>query len=219
MAITNFMNLDLPVVSTTLGPEYAAKNNAAFESIDTHDHSSGKGVQIPVAGLNINADLSFGSNRASDLLSTKYTSQVAALSGASNVNSVSVAGGNLYYTNSSGTAIQLTSGGSIVSTPATFSTLEYTALAGNLTINPVDTFVFIAVDTSAGRTIDLPLANSVSQGRVYAIKDATGSANANPIVVQRQGSDVIDGETSISLDSGYGATWFISDGVSAWQKL
>ena len=219
MAITNNMNIDLPVVSTTLGPEWAAKLNAGLEVVDSHDHTSGKGIKVPTAGLNINADLSFNTNRASALLSSKYTSQASALSGASNANSVSVSGGNLYFTNSSGTAVQLTTGGSIVSSPATFQTLNFTSINSNLTILPSDTFVFISVDTTAGRTINLPLANSVSQGRVYAIKDATGTANANPIVVAGQGSDTLDGSASLSLDSNYGATWFITDGVSSWYRL
>jgi hypothetical protein len=219
MAITNFMNLDLPTVSVTLGPEWATDVNTALTTVDSHDHTSGKGTKVPVAGLDIQADLSFNSNRASDLLSTKYTSQVSALSGASNSNSVSVSGGDLYYTNNSGTAVQITSGGSLVATPATFQTLNYTSINSNLTILPADTFVFIAVDTGAIRTITLPLASSVAQGRVYAVKDSTGTANANPIAMARQGSDTIDGLTSMNLDSNYGATWFISDGVSAWYRL
>jgi hypothetical protein len=219
MAITNFMNLDLPVVTTTLGPEWATKLNTALTAVDEHNHTSGKGTKVPTAGLNVNADLSFNSNRASSLLSSKYTSQVSSLSGATNANSVYVVSGDLYYTNSSGTAVQLTTGNSIVSSPATFETLNFTSINSNLTILPADTFVFIAVDTSASRTITLPLASSVAEGRVYAIKDSTGSANANPIVVDRQGSDLIDGESSYNFDSNYGAVWLITDGISNWYRL
>lgn len=219
MAITNFMNLDLPVVTNTLGPEWATKLNAALDVVDAHDHTSGKGTQVPTAGLNINADLSINNNRVSDLLSTKYTSQASALSGASNVNSVSVSSGNLYYTNASGIAVQLTDGNSVVSSPSTFETLNFTNINSNLTILPSDTFVFIAVDTAASRTITLPLASSVSVGRVYAIKDSTGTANANPIILARQGSDLIDGDSSYNFDSNYGAVWVITDGVSNWYRL
>lgn len=216
---TNFMNIDLPVVTTTLGPEWATKLNAGLEVVDAHDHTSGKGTKVPAAGLNINADLSFQSKRASDLLSTKYSSQVAPLSGAANANSVSVSSGNLYYTNSSGTAVQITDSGSIVAAPATFETLNYTSINSNLTINSSDTFVFIAVDTGASRTINLPLASSVSQGRVYAIKDSTGTANANPITIATQGSDTLDGAASLDFDSNYGAVWVITDGASSWYRL
>lgn len=219
MAITNFMNLDLPTVTQTLGPEWATKLNEALTVIDEHNHTSGKGVKVPTAGLDINADLSFSSNRAADLLSSKFTSQVSALTGATNVNSVHVVSGDLFYTNGSGVAVQVTSGGSIVSSPATFQTLNFTSINSNLTIGPSDTFVFIAVDTSASRTIDLPLASSVSQGRVYAVKDASGSANDNPITIDTQGSDLIDGASSYEFDSNYGAVWFITDGSSNWYRL
>ena len=127
MATTNFMNIDLPTVSVTLGPEWATEINAAITTIDEHDHTSGKGTTIPTAGLNINADLSYNSSyKATDLLSTQYTSQGATLTGASNINSVYAVSGNLYFTNGSGTAVQVTDGGALVATPSTFSTLELT---------------------------------------------------------------------------------------------
>lgn len=220
MAITTFMNIDLPTVSTTLGPEWATKLNAGLNVVDEHDHTSGKGTLVPTAGLNINADLSYNSSyKATDLLSTQYTSQGATLTGAGNINSVYAVSGNLYFTNGSGTAVQVTDGSSLVATPATFSTLEFTSINSNLTISPSDTFVFIAVDTGASRTIDLPLAVNVSQGRVYAIKDSTGTANANPITIARQGSDLIDGATSSTFDSNYGSVWYITDGVSNWYRF
>lgn len=113
MSTTNFMGLDLPIVSVTLGPEYANQNNAAFEKIDEHNHSSGKGVRVPTSGLNINANVDFQENKPYDVLSTQYISNDATLTGANNINSTYVTGGNLYFTNSSGTAVQLTNGGSV----------------------------------------------------------------------------------------------------------
>ena len=61
MATTN-MNLTLPTVSITVGPEWATLLNAALTDIDAHDHTSGKGVKITPAGLNINADLELNGN-------------------------------------------------------------------------------------------------------------------------------------------------------------
>lgn len=219
MPITNFMNLDLPTVSATLGPEWATDVNAAFTTVDEHDHTSGKGVQVPSSGLNINANLSFGDFKPTDLLATQYTSQVSTLTGASNINSVYSVSGDLYFTNGSGTAVQVTTGGSLVAAPATFQTLGYTSINTNLTIGASDTFVFIEVDTSASRTITLPLASSVTQGRVYAIKDSDGTSNSFPMTIDTQGSDTIDGASSIARDSNYSATWVITDGVSSWYTL
>jgi hypothetical protein len=216
---TNFMNLDLPVVSETLGPAWATQLNAALETIDAHDHSSGKGTKVPTSGININANLNFGGYKPYNLLSLQLSSQSAALSGASHANSVFVQSGNLYFTNGSGTAVQLTSGGSIVSSPAAVESLEYTSVNSSVVIGPSDDFVFIAVDTNAARTITLPSASAVSTGRIYAIKDETGLANGNPITIEAAGSDTIDGEASIDLDSNFGSIWVISNGVDGFLIL
>ncbi len=219
MATTPFMNLEIPTVSVTIGPDWATELNAAFDLIDAHNHASGNGVPIPVAGLNINANLSFDGNKAYDLFSTQYEAISVPLTGASNANSVSVSGGNLYYTNGSGVSVQITSGGSVVSVPASTNTLEYSTLAGNLTIDPSDTFVTIATDTTSSRTVTLPLASAVATGRFYVIKDSSGNSNANPLTLAAAGSDLIDGEVDQTLQSDYGSIWVQSDGVSKWDIL
>ena len=57
LAATANMALDLPTVGVTAGPTYATLINAALTTIDSHTHASGSGVKVPVAGLNINANL------------------------------------------------------------------------------------------------------------------------------------------------------------------
>lgn len=213
------MNLNLPEVLVDLGPEWAQEINTAFEVIDEHDHSSGKGVSIKTSGIEINADLTFSNYSATNLNSAKFRNLSASLSGVSNSNSVYTSSGDLYFTNSSGVAIQITSGGSIVSTPAAVQSLEVTDLSSNLTISPSDTFVFISVDTSASRDITLPLASSVSRGRIYVIKDVDGLSDTNVINLLTQGSDTVEGESSLVLNSPNAATWFIGDGISSWHLL
>lgn len=217
MSVTPNMNLDLPTPTVTLGPDYATQNNDAFETIDSHDHSSGKGVKIPVAGLNINAALNFNGQKPYSLLSAQFNSQSVALSGASNANSVHSVNGDLYWTNGSGTAVQLTSGSAPVTTPGAVQALEFDAINTSLSINAGDAYVFIALDTSASRTITLPLASAVAEGRFYIIKDATGGANANPFTIAASGSDLIDGASSQQYDSNYGAISVISNGVDKWM--
>lgn len=214
------MNMNIPEVLETIGPDYAEMINAAFEDVvDSHDHTSGKGKKVPTAGLDINAHLNFQSKKAYNLYSSQYIEQDATLTGASNALSVFTTDGDLYYTNGSGNAVQLTSGGSVVTSPGAVDSLEITSINTNLTISPSDTFVVIWVDTSAARTIDLPLASTVTPGRFYGIKDSTGTANANNITVARQGSDTIDGATSQEIDSNYGCLWFQSNGVSSWSLI
>lgn len=212
---TNFLGLDLPTVSVTLGPLWAAEVNAAFEVIDLHDHSSGKGVSIPSSALNINAAVDFDSNKPFNLLSTQYSSNATTLTGSDNANSISVTLGDLYYTNSTGTSVQITSGGSVITTPGALQTVEIQAVSSNITISPSSSFVYMTVDTSAARQITLPLANSVASGRIYIVKDVDGLSNTNNITMATQGSDTINGGSSV-LDSDYGSWWFVGDGVSAW---
>lgn len=214
---TNFLNLDLPTVSVTIGPEWANEVNAAFEVIDSHDHTSNKGARIPSAGLNINAELDFNSNSIVNLIQVKLISNTSTLTGASNANSTFVTNGNLYFTNSSGTAVQLTDGGSVVTSAGALQTVETQSVSSNITISPSDTFVFLSVDTTSPRTITLPLANSVASGRIYIIKDVNGTSNTNNISIALQGSDTIDNESSYTHDSDLGSFWVIGNGVSAWQ--
>jgi len=213
---TTFINLTLPVPTVRLGPTWASDIVTAFETIDAHDHTSGKGKQIPTAGLNIDASLSFNSNQATTLEAVTFVNRTSSPTGATYARGVSVFNGNLYFTNGSGTAIQLTSGGSIVSSPGNAQIFELQDVSADLIIAPADTFVYMTIDTTASRQITLPLASGVSAGRIYIVKDKDGQANSNNITVVTQGSDTVDGGSSQVLDSDYGSWTIIGDGNSAW---
>lgn len=213
---TVFMNLSLPTPTVTLGPEWATELNTAIETIDSHDHTSGKGQKIPTAGLNINEDLDFLTNRAFNLEIVQFDDQSATLTGATNANAIYTFNGNLYFTNSSGVAVQLTSGGSIVSSPTSSNTYEAQVVNSNLTIAPGDTFVTLLVDTSASRQIDLPLASAVATGRIFIIKDTSEQANSNNITIATQGSDTIEGDSSFIMNSNEGSVMITGNGVSSW---
>lgn len=111
---TEYMNLSLPVPGTTEGPEYATQNNTAFEAIDAHDHTPGKGTPVPTSGLNIDSDLEFGENKLLEVGAVNLVSHSAELE-ASNAQSVYSVNGDLYYNNSSGTPVQITQGDSVTS--------------------------------------------------------------------------------------------------------
>jgi hypothetical protein len=102
------MNIAVPVPQQSPGPDWAQDiYTALFSVIDQHNHSTGNGVQITPAGLNINSPLTFGSNNATNMLAAGFTSQASPLAIATYPAAVYVSGGNLYY-NSSSTQIQLT---------------------------------------------------------------------------------------------------------------
>lgn len=117
MSTTPNMNMNLPVPTTTVGPDWAEELNTALEVVDEHDHSAGKGIPVPTSGINIDADLDMNSNKLNAVKAVSLDSQPASLSGASNVRTVYSIAGDLWYNNDAGVAVQVTSGTS-VSTPS-----------------------------------------------------------------------------------------------------
>ena len=113
MAITPNMNMTLPTPTVTPGPQYAIENNQAFTVVDGHNHTSGQGVPIPSAALNINGDLPFQNFNATALRSTRYISQGSPLGTPTDLNCIYVVGGEMYYNDGVGNQIQLTAGGAL----------------------------------------------------------------------------------------------------------
>jgi hypothetical protein len=103
------MNLTLPVVSQTLGPQWASEINADLSLIDSHNHTSGNGALVPVAGLNMNADLSLATNALTNVKRLGLLDQVSL----SLSNSVYAKGGDLWWYNSSGDDVQITNGNAV----------------------------------------------------------------------------------------------------------
>lgn len=213
---TTFMNLDLPVVLTTVGPDWATKINQALTTIDSHDHSQGYGAKVTPAGLNINATLSFGNNLASNVQAVGFYTQTVPLTSSAYRESLQSVSGSLYYINAAGTAVQITSGAAVnasvssswgVKVPVSY---PYTVVSG-------DFQKMIAVDTTSARTINLPAATTA----MYChIKDISGAAATNNITITPNGSDSIDGVVgSFLVDANYESVNLISDGISAWYVV
>lgn len=145
---TNFttsvnMSMQIPVVGSEAGPEYAIDINECLTTIDSHDHSSGSGVQITPAGMNINADLEFSNNNILAPRSVRFQSQASALVEALDKLCLYAgvsANGDLFFIDGQGNDIQITSGGSIAGTPGNITGLI--APAAVLWLNPTQTFQF-----------------------------------------------------------------------------
>lgn len=111
MSHTPNMDLDLPVVTETTGPEWANKLNEALNTVDGHNHTPGFGVQVPTAGLNIDADVDFNGNAASDVKSIALTSQNA--DDQTHLRNIYSKLGDLWYNNEVNQAVQITDGSSL----------------------------------------------------------------------------------------------------------
>ena len=112
------MSLNEPSVGTTAGPTWATEVNENFTTIDQHDHTSGKGVQLTTSALNINADLEFNGNAATEL--KRLTIDSSATGSGTNY-SVYQSGGNLFWYNGSGQAVQITDGSAVKTTGGSIS--------------------------------------------------------------------------------------------------
>lgn len=111
--MSNPMGLTIPTVSVTPGPDYANEVNADLGLIAEHDHTDGNGVPVPAAGLNINADLPFGSNNATGLRSVRFTNNGSPLAGGTDAGCAYESGGDLWYNDGEGNQIQITRDGSL----------------------------------------------------------------------------------------------------------
>lgn len=134
------MNLTVPIVGITPGPDYANQVNGDFNILDSHDHSTGKGVPITPAGMQISSDLNFQNNNATTLRTARFSSQTAPLSAALDLGCVYNVLGDLYYNDGSGTQIRITESGAVAGTPGSISNLVSPASAGYNAVT--DTFVW-----------------------------------------------------------------------------
>lgn len=120
MPITNppsaNMGIVTPVVLGEVGPLWASELNTALATtIDAHDHTTGKGVRIPTAGLNINANLDFN-DFGLDAVGYYAMTAIAQPAGAHPIAVfASVQGGvtELFYEDDQGRDIQITNNGTV----------------------------------------------------------------------------------------------------------
>lgn len=129
MSLTANMNLTVPSVGVTVGPEYANQINASLNIIDSHDHSAGNGVKITPSGLNINSDLPFSENNLTSVRSVRFTSQSTPLALTTDLDCLYTSGVDLYYNDGNGNQVQITSGGGVAGSPGSITGLVSPASA------------------------------------------------------------------------------------------
>lgn len=78
---------------------------------------------------------------------------------------------------------------------------------------------FIGADTlnaTGSVNIRLPSASGSVSGRAYVIKDETGAADVNNVIIQVSNSDTIDGTNQLIIESPYASINLYTDGISRW---
>ena len=120
------MSMPIPIPGQDPGPDYALNLNSCLTIADGHDHSSGNGVKVSPAGLNISSDLSFLNNNAIQMRALTFTSQASLLS---DLRSAYVQGLDLYFNDGVGNKIRITQSGGVAGSPGSISSLTSPASA------------------------------------------------------------------------------------------
>jgi hypothetical protein len=74
--------------------------------------------------------------------------------------------------------------------------------------------ILLGVSASAAVEIRLPAASTYTAGQFFTVKDESGAANTKNITILTTGSETIDGQASVVLESPYAAINIYSDGGS-----
>lgn len=115
-----------------------------------------------------------------------------------------------------GTGISISNGHNSITISAT-GTTTLTVTSVNTSPYTVDSVVandFIAVDSSGG-AITIKFPNAPATGRVYYVKDSTGSAATHNITLTTVGGAIfIDGATSVAMNTAYESMAVIFDGTN-----
>ncbi len=154
MSTTNTpnMNLIIPGVGTEPGPDYATDVNNSLNIVDRHDHTPGAGVAITPSAININTDLTFAGNFATNIAGATFAPQVAT----PDPNTIYVNDVDLYFVDGDNNIVQLTINGGVAGTPGSITNLTSPASATYISVS--STFVWqsdvnIAANMDAGSLI------------------------------------------------------------------
>ena len=94
-----------------------------------------------------------------------------------------------------------------------------TALSGSYFATSADTYIGF----TGGGTVTLPLGSTLTRGKIFTIKDESGLAGTNTtniIKIQMSGSDLLDGNSSVSVQINYAGLNIMWTGAnSRWSFI
>lgn len=171
------MGLPIPVVGVDPGPDYANNIDSCLNIVDSHNHSSGQGVQINPSGLNINSDLPINGNNITTLRTTRYTAQLNPIAAsAPDLGCLYVAGADLYYNDENGNQVRITQSGSVTGAAGTITGLP----SGTASVSySAGTFTFqSATNTPANMAVGpVAIGNNVANSKTVTISPNAGIAS------------------------------------------
>lgn len=219
------MGLSLPTPTVTPGPTYATMNNAAFEVVDSHNHTLNNGVPIPSAGILLDADLPFNGYNGTLFRSVRFQSQSSPLSLSNDLACLYSSGGELYYNDGSANQVKITLNGAVNtsqsgtitgmgattasasynSTSETFSFLQNTNQYANFAVGPLrisDTAanapgITLKSPTSLSSAYVITLPTALPSSTQLLTSDSSGNLSYSPVVTQFLPNYLINGAFDI----------------------
>jgi hypothetical protein len=235
---TTNMGLVLPTPGQRLGPTWASDLNTAFTAIDSHDHSSNKGVQIGIAGITIDGAFDFEKSTTSyAALNMKYLSLKKELTPSTTLDpstgsyqSVLISGetdGDLFWNDANNNQIQITDGGIVNVSGVAVNKIALSATAtstNSLTVTETNNKSLYMINYGGTVAVAIPQIGTGStqsqDGRLYIFKDTSGNAGANNITVTCNGADSIDGSATYVISSDDGSISLVaSETYNRWNII
>ncbi len=97
---------------------------------------------------------------------------------------------------------------------STFTRTEITS--STYSVLTSDYYVGVNFTGSGGSTLSLPNAAAMNSGQTVIIKDESGTAGTNNIIINAGSGETIDGQTSQTIESNYGAISLYSNGIDKY---
>lgn len=89
--------------------------------------------------------------------------------------------------------------------------------ADDYTVRTIDFLVGALTHAeSASITLTLPSAGACSNGQTFIVKDEGGAANDSPVIILASGSNTIDGQNTIVLESPYASIQLYCNGIDKY---
>lgn len=88
-------------------------------------------------------------------------------------------------------------------------------LAADATME-IPTYVRVLGHTGTGNARTYSLVENAREGQWHVLKDEGGAAGTDNLTLARQGTDTIDGGTSVVISTDYGTVSVYSDGAGGW---
>lgn len=177
------MNLAVPIIGTDTGLTWEESVNTNSLTLDQHDHTPGRGAQIPPSGLIINTDLPFGGNRATGLLAVEFNDQ----DDLDDLLAIYTIAGDLFFNDGAGNNVQITLGGAVNATSSGISSGTATAsfVSSTLVVNAdVDTpanikgaSILLGNNTAASKYLTLQPPNAMAADYSLTLPALPGAQN------------------------------------------